>query len=196
MKLSQIARLADVTTGAVTHYFDDKDDILLAALEMVCERLFGKIQTCAFGNRNHDDDDDDDDDADHDDRGGGDHDDDQPLVRMFDVLPITLQSMAEWKVWLAFWGRAACVPRLASVHRDYYRRFEDGMLAELGGDPGRARLRAAAIIAAIDGVGTRATLEPDDWPPERQRQLLAMLITPLLAYVDPPPQRVWPLQLA
>ena len=44
-----------------------------------------------------------------------------------------------------------------------------------------ARQLADAIVAAIDGVGTRAALEADDWPPRRQRETLARLLGPLLA---------------
>ena len=35
-------------------------------------------------------------------------------------------------------------------------------------------------MAAIDGVGTRATLEPDKWPPKRQRETLKSLLMPML----------------
>ncbi|MNL77422.1 hypothetical protein D3C87_2035990 [compost metagenome] len=39
---------------------------------------------------------------------------------------------------------------------------------------------ADALIAAIDGIGTRATLEPELWPPERQRETLESMLLPLL----------------
>jgi TetR/AcrR family transcriptional regulator, transcriptional repressor of bet genes len=152
VKLTQIARAAGVTTGAVTHYFKSKDDVLLAALEHVAARLYAKLDEAdAYGS-----------------------------ASIFDVLPLDPESLGEWKVWLAFWGRAAFAPRLAAVHRQHYRAIEDGLATLIRGEPDAAKATAAAIIAAIDGVGTRVCLEPELWPAERQRALLKLLIDPLL----------------
>src|SRR5438045_616199 len=41
-RLRDVARAANVTTGAVTHYFDDKDAVLEAALEEVVRRILAK----------------------------------------------------------------------------------------------------------------------------------------------------------
>ncbi len=157
VKLNQIARAAHCTTGAVTHYFETKDDVLLAALGHVCNRLFARMEDSEIA---------------------------QGIDVLCAVLPSDAEALAEWKVWLAFWGRAAFVPRLAAVHHDYYAQIEDMMLDGFGGDGDDARLTVAAIIAAIDGVSTRICLEPALWPPERQRALLARLLTPLLATLD------------
>lgn len=164
VKLSRIARLAHVTTGAVTHYFESKDDVLLAALELVAERLFDRAGE--VGTETSD-----------------------PLSQLFEALPLDPQSLDEWKVWLAFWGRAAFVPRLAAVHRAYYHRIEEMLMPLLGGDVEEVRIRAAAIIAAIDGIGTRVALEPELWPPDRQRRLLETLVSPLLATFATEPAR-------
>ena len=56
-------------------------------------------------------------------------------------------------------------------------------LAHESADP---RVTADAIIAAVDGLGVRASLEPGDWPPERQLRTLRALIEPLLR--SPTPQ--------
>lgn len=148
-KLTRIARRAGVTTGALTHYFEDKDEMLLAALEEVCRRLLARL------------------DAD---------DGRPPLEQIADALPIGDQSQKEWRVWLAFWGRAAFVPQLARVHRSYYQQIEEALARAMGGDCEAA----AAIIAAVDGIGARVSLEPELWPAERQRAVLSRLISPLL----------------
>jgi TetR/AcrR family transcriptional regulator, transcriptional repressor of bet genes len=153
-KLSRIARIAGVTTGAVTHYFEDKDEVLLAALEEVCRRLLAKM----------------------------DEDDGRPaLDQLADALPIGEQAQKEWRVWLAFWGRAAFVPALARVHRAYYATIEAALARMIGGDPDNARDTACAIIAAIDGIGARVSLEPELWAPARQQAVLARLLSPLLS---------------
>jgi TetR/AcrR family transcriptional repressor of bet genes len=150
-KLSRIARLAGATTGALTHYFEDKDEVLLAALESVCGRLLDRISGI----------------------------DERPaLEQIADALPLDEESRRDWRVWVAFIGRAAFVPQLARVHQSYYQRIEKLLAEALAGD----RTAAAAIIAAVDGIGMRATLEPDHWPKERQVGVLASLLQPILAH--------------
>jgi len=167
-RLRDVARAGNVTTGAVTHYFDGKDAVLEAALGEIVRRTLERIDTpigiktpgdvAAF------------------------------IDRVCCYLPIDQESRGEWRVWLAFWGRAIADERLRSVHKDYYRAFVDRLVQHLQSlrKPARkastqkARGCADALIAAIDGVGTRATLEPDDWPPKRQRETLTLMLTPML----------------
>jgi TetR/AcrR family transcriptional regulator, transcriptional repressor of bet genes len=150
-KLTRIAKAAGVTTGAVTHYFEDKDEVLLAALDELCRRLMQKL-----GER-----------------------DTRPVTdQLADALPLDRQSLDEWRVWIAFWGRAAFVPALARVHRAYYQAIQAELAKVLRGSPD-PDLDAATIIAAIDGIGTRACLEPELWPAERQRATLARMLAPI-----------------
>ncbi len=168
-RLRDVARAAQVTTGAVTHYFDSKDAVLLAALEEIVRRILDDkgIEALPLTAR--------------------------PVEAMFElacsILPLDADSRREWRVWLAFWGRAIADERLRTIHRDYYARIV-GQLAEgLSGapdlSPEDANRLADAIVAAVDGVGTRATLEPELWPPARQRETLSTLILPLLVRGSP-----------
>jgi TetR/AcrR family transcriptional repressor of bet genes len=166
--MRDVARAANVTTGAVTHYFDGKDTLLEAALEEVVRRILAK-QERARARR-------------------------APInVRTFidqacSYLPIDADGRQEWRVWLAFWGRAIADERLRALHRRYYAEIVDRLIDLLPSI--RTAHRAASrrqlsrcadvVIAAIDGVGTRATLEPELWPPSRQRQTLGSLLLPVL----------------
>jgi TetR/AcrR family transcriptional repressor of bet genes len=154
VKLSDIARAAGVTTGALAHYFPDKDAVLAAALEEVCSRLLSRLE--ADGGR----------------------------IRIEDIshaLPLDRAAINDWRVWLAYWGRAPFSESLRSIHQKCYQEIEDALTDGLSKASKTPRLVAAAIIAAVDGVGTRATLEPEAWPPERQRALLSTLLGPLVA---------------
>ncbi|MEO1553087.1 MAG: TetR family transcriptional regulator C-terminal domain-containing protein [Pseudomonadota bacterium] len=154
VKLTDIARTAGVTTGSIAHYFSDKDAVLAAALEEVCTRLFIQI-------------------------GAPDH---PPRIEeMSRVLPINDEKRKEWKVWLAYWGRATHAPALAQIHSQYYAEIETAVAEDMAGIHPDPHLAAAAIIAAVDGVGTRATLEPELWPEARQIALLDQLISPIIA---------------
>ena len=153
-KLSDIARVAGVTTGALAHYFPDKDAVLAAALEDVCRRLLSRISA------------------------DGGH------VRIEDIataLPMDEVSINDWRVWIAYWGRAPFSESLRTIHQQCYQEIEDVLTAGFVQASETPRLLAAAIIAAVDGVGTRATLDPETWPPERQRALLSALLDPLFA---------------
>lgn len=154
VKLADIARAAGVTTGALAHYFPDKDAVLAAALEEICARLTARIDAAG------------------------------PRLRLEDfagALPLDADSRKDWRVWLAYWGRAPFSEHLRAIHQQYYLDIETALSAGFARGSKTPRVIASAIIAAVDGVGTRATLEPDAWPPERQKAQLAALLGPLLA---------------
>lgn len=167
-RLRDVAKAAEVTTGAVTHYFDGKDAVLEAALAEVVRRIVEGQRAARL--------------VDGDLAGA-----------VAGFMPNTDERRRDWKVWFAFWGRAISDARLRRQHRDYYA----GILAELAGtvrelqrdgyvhpraDPA---LLADAVVAIVDGLGVRASLEPDDWPPARQLKTLRAMIEPILR--APPP---------
>lgn len=167
-RLRDVARVGNMTTGAVTHYFDGKDAVLEAALEEIVRRTLERIGTAGDVN------------------APGDI--AAFIGRVCRYLPIDKDSRQEWRVWLAFWGRAIADERLRAVHESYYREFVDRVAEHLHSlrqnapkaSTHKARACADALIAAIDGIGTRATLEPDTWPPKRQKETLALLLKPML----------------
>ncbi len=168
-RLRDVARAANVTTGAVTHYFDGKNAVLEAALEEIVRRTLARMAAP---------------------RDPGARGDVAAFVRRVSAyLPIDEPSRQEWRVWLAFWGRAISDERLRDVHRNHYQAIVSRLVPSLQAlqpvdqkpSPKRVRGYADAVIAAIDGVGTRATLESELWSPKRQRDTLAQLLEPMLA---------------
>ncbi len=170
-RLRDVARAADVTTGAITHYFEDKDAVLEAALEEIVRRTLERIE--AGG------------------RATVAQDITAFVERVHKYLPIDAQARGEWRVWLAFWARAIADDRLQAVHRRYYAAIVEHTVGSLqhlrqartGRPPEELRRLADAVIAAVDGVGTRATLEPGLWPAKRQRETIDQLVTPMLSLV-------------
>ncbi|MEM9176844.1 MAG: TetR/AcrR family transcriptional regulator [Myxococcota bacterium] len=165
VRLADIARAVDATTGTVTHYFDGKDALLGAALDRLATRLYDEIERTDgkdfFGD----------------------------LAR---ALPVDAQGRRDWRVWLCYWGRAISDAELASRHNTHYARIQAAVAeslaeAQRAGDVNPdvpAEDLADAIIAAVDGIGTRAALAPRAWPAARQQALLETMLRPLL---DPPP---------
>jgi TetR/AcrR family transcriptional repressor of bet genes len=167
-RLRDVAQEAQATTGAVTHYFGSKDEVLEAALaEIVAEIL--AAEAAAFDAEALDS--------------------IETLVAgVAQILPLDEARRRQWRVWFAFWGRAVVEERLRAQHGRYYAQIT-GRLASLLAvlqstglvSPTRAPpLLADLVVAAVDGLGVRATLEPDTWPAERQVEALTAMLAPLL----------------
>lgn len=166
-KLRDVAREAGITTGAVTHYFDNKEAVLEAALAEAVNRTLARINARQLDQTLEAD---------------------ELAKQLARHLPTHSDSLQEWKVWLAFWGHALTNERFRKIHEEYYRLFADSLIDSLrllkGISPTQSRqslkICADALIASLDGVGTRAVLEPEKWSATRQRKTLKQAALPLL----------------
>ena len=100
----RIAREAGYTTGMVAHYFDTKQDIIIAALRLILRRIEERL-TRRTRRRRPD-----------------------LLVLLTEALPVDEQRYTECAFWIAFWGQVSADKRLkrinAWLHREYMRLFE------------------------------------------------------------------------
>lgn len=150
VKLTDVARKAGVTTGAVTYYFEDKDALLKAAFRKVSDDLFD-------GMREY--------------RGGW------KIERFTNSLPTNRQRKMQWSVWLAFCARAQASHDMAAIYREFYHSVELAVAGISGFEKKEtAREAAGQVIAAMDGIGLCATLHPKLWPAARQRKAIVELI--------------------
>lgn len=141
-----IARAAGCSTGVLAHYFPDKDALLLHALRLATARTGARMAERAAAARGL-----------------------RALRAVLrEALPIDAASRVEWRIWLAFWGRAFADRALAAEQRRRYRVWRGlvrDLLAaarragEVRADVSPAR-EADALVAFIDGLGLQATLEP------------------------------------
>lgn len=166
-RLRDVAIEGQVTTGAVTHYFASKDDVLEAAMTEIVRRILDRQSDQAAGR--------------------------EPIDGLIEAacafLPLDEERLRDWRVWFAFWGRAAVDPRFRALHRGYYAEITASLTRALNDLRAAGRLPAGpptealadAIVAAIDGVGARATHEPETWPAGRQAATLRLMLTPLLS---------------
>ncbi len=176
VRLVDVARRASCTTGAVSHYFPGKEAVLSAALDHVLGQLTDRAPRAA----------------------------DLPettepveafLAGLSEVLPLDDARRSDWRVWLAFCGRAVSTPDLAALHRDAYAAIQRALVDEilllgLTADASDAQEIAVGAVAALDGLGLRAVLEPDEWSPARLRTTLAAQLTPFLRGPRPAVDRV------
>jgi AcrR family transcriptional regulator len=164
----RIAREAGYTTGMVAHYFDTKQDIILAALRLILQRIEARLLRPATARRT------------------------EPLELLTEALPIDAQRYTECAFWTAFWGQVSADPRLrrvnAWVHREYMRLFER-CLAE--GWPEWTQWSAStrehvlrSVVTFINGLTASAVVSRSDWPAARQLEQLRLQLQLLRAWAQ------------
>lgn len=138
--MRRLAAAADCTTGAITHYFSDRDALLLAMLRHV-HRAAGERMGAAIA-------------VERTPRDG-------LKAVLLHALPLDKERLVEWKVWLAFWGVVAGAPKLAAEHAARYAEWRAMLLSLVreNGVRGEAVERLTAhLIAVVDGFGLQLTL--------------------------------------
>ncbi|MEM9042672.1 MAG: TetR/AcrR family transcriptional regulator [Actinomycetota bacterium] len=149
--LKSIASRAGVTTGAVTHYFADKDDVVLAALLHADEAMRTRHDAALAVGRS-------------------------PVDALLDALPHDEVSRRDWLVWRTFSDAAIRSEFLRTQHRRSSARWLDTVTDAVAEwtccTPDEARLDAEMVVAVVDAIGDAAAIDPGAWPIERQRSLL------------------------
>ena len=151
----KIAREAGYTTGMVAHYFDSKQEIILAALRLILRRIEERLSRPTASSAGL-------------------------LDLLAEALPLDAQRSTECAFWAAFWGQLPADKRLKRintwVHREYTRLFERCFAEawpEWAGWPEDLRADVlAAVTTFINGLTASAVTSPAEWPPERQLALV------------------------
>jgi len=158
LTVREVAKEAGFTTGALTHYFTSKDQVLIEASEVSAKLVRPRMERAAR--------------------------DKSALAALRRVvgesLPITPVARGYWRIWVGFWERASYNPEVKRVMRDRYeewrgrlvvliRRAQDEGEAAGGFD---AELAAQELVALIDGIGVQVLLGIGRIPVARQWQII------------------------
>jgi AcrR family transcriptional regulator len=159
----RIAREAGYTTGMLAHYFDSKQDIIIAALRLILRRIEERL-TLPAGTTPPD-----------------------LLTLLTEALPVDTHRRIECAFWTTFWGQVSADKRLkrinAWVHREYLRLFER-CLAQCWPEwprwPAATREHVLrSLVTFINGLTASAVANVGDWPAtvqiEQLRLQLALL---------------------
>ncbi|MYE13400.1 MAG: TetR family transcriptional regulator [Gammaproteobacteria bacterium] len=158
VKLEHVAGIAGCTTGSLMHFFPNKRAILEAALQHVATRLaerYGAARDAA-----------------------------DLVDALASVLPLDATRQREWRVWVSYFGIAGFQTRLREAHHDFYEQNRAWVLDILEDAVERGELRpdlplqdvADQIVGLTDGIGVRATMDPDAWGASQQRALMASFV--------------------
>ena len=164
----RIAREAGYTTGMVAHYFDTKQDIIIAALRLILRRIEERL-TRPAGEAAAD-----------------------LLTLLAEALPIDEQRFIECAFWTAFWGQVSADKRLkrinAWVHREYMRLFERCLAEGWTIWPQLAEVAREqvlrSVVTFINGVTASAVASQSDWPAAKQVEQLGLQLQLLHAWAS------------
>lgn len=162
LTLRAVAAELGASTGMLTHYFPNKRALLSHALEELDRRSLARPRRTAPA-------------------------DGQPpagLARvrasLLDVLPLDGEAAADNRIWVGSWDHALADPELAAAHAGRYARSRTALTAHvadaqrLGELPAQAdpAALAAGAQAFVLGLVVQALFAPEEFPAERQAELL------------------------
>jgi len=162
-----VARKAGYTTGALVHYFGDKDELIRLALDYSGEAVRDRMVTAHRQQRG------------------------RKALReiVMAALPLEKQRDANWRVWLALWYHSE---DNADMRREEKRRYREwtGRLArvleESVSDDEIARtidvkLEVQALVAFVDGLGVQHLMSSREMSAKRLTTLLDRYLDRLYA---------------
>lgn len=157
----RIAREAGYTTGMVAHYFDSKQDIIIAALRLMLRRIDERLQRNSESERP------------------------DLLALLTEMLPVDDERYIECAFWIAFWGQVTADKRLkrinAWVHGEYQRLYERCLSRawpEWPQWPAETRDSVRRSVSTlINGLTAGAVASRSDWPAEKQVEQARLQVT-------------------
>ena len=158
LTVREVAREAGFTTGALTHYFHSKDQLLILASEL-SGRLVRDQMVRAEATL--------------------------PVVEairrvVWLALPLNAQSRGYWRIWVGYWERSSYDDEVTRVMRLRYDEWRDRLAqliarAQAAGeipDHHDPKYAAQSLVALVDGIGVQVLLGVGRIPPARQKAMV------------------------
>ena len=158
----RIAEEAGYSNGVLAHYFADKDDILVSALQMAHARVRERMEVAVAAQSG--------------------------LAALqaviLEALPLDDDRMLEATLEFGYLSRAINATKLRDVYEDERVSFREFLTTlviaardagEIDADVDEAHFVAETLVL-IDGVSLQAAFRPERVPPELQRDLLESLL--------------------
>lgn len=151
--LRDVALAGGWSTSVVTHYFATKDELLEHTLQRTIERAVARIEARVADGQS------------------------RLAAILEEILPLDASRRRQWRIFIAFWGRAVHDAALERHQRRRQRAFHTALseaLAETFGEATRydLELETRRLFALVDGVSVQATFEPREWPARQQIELV------------------------
>ncbi|MEO8115483.1 MAG: TetR/AcrR family transcriptional regulator [Phenylobacterium sp.] len=167
LTVREVAREAGFTTGALTHYFHSKDQLLIEASEHSATLVRAQMERAEKSS---------------------------PAISAIRkvvalALPLTPEIRGYWRIWVGYWERSSYDDEVARVMRLRYEEWR----ARLGALLARAqaegdvapdvdiRQAAESLVALVDGIGVQVLLGVTRIPPARQRAMFDLWLDTIRA---------------
>lgn len=157
LTVREVAREAGFTTGALTHYFHSKDQLLIEASEHSARLVRIRMERAAQAT---------------------------PALEAIRkvvalALPLTAETRGYWRIWVGYWERSSYDDEVARVMRLRYSEWRGrlaNLLAKAQAEGAVAtgvnvQHAAASLVALVDGIGVQVLLGVGRIPPARQRAM-------------------------
>ena len=136
-----VAKKAGFTTGALVHYFGDKDELIREALDYFGSDMRSRMDTA------------------HRDQTG------RAALRdtLLEALPTDKRSASSWRVWLALWYHSEASSAMRAEERRRYKEWFGRLTrifdeSKAGGELPKSldsQTEARMLVALIDGLGVQ-----------------------------------------
>jgi len=157
----QIAKIAGVTPGLLTHYFSGKEVLIAQSYEYLAKKFLDIFEARIRGKE------------------------DEPVeaLRTFIFATFDTENLDPklLKVWLSFWSLTLTQPDLRHIHKATYRRYVDVLQSMIAAaykmegrvvEPRRMRAYAIGINALLDGMWLEWCLDPDTFTPKEGLEII------------------------
>jgi len=141
VSLRRVANAANCTTGRIAHYFEGRNELLIASLRMANTQAAARMRAIADS-------------------------EDDPLKQLravlLESLPLDARRLKEWQVWLSFWAATIGNRELAAENQKRYREWRAALRSALKplASANEIDLLADRLVTLVDGLGVGATLDP------------------------------------
>jgi len=169
-KLRDVADEAGFTTGALAHYLRSKDEVLLAAVKHMADRIFAELVAQEAM-----------------------HDMESFRRVLHSALPLTPERKDFWRVNFNFWERAQQDPDMRVLLQTSYKNWQAYLMRFLRSLQEAGHVSrdidldqvVRSAIALIDGISVRTLVANPDTPPHKSADLIDAWIRDTLGYVLP-----------
>lgn len=167
LTVREVAKEAGFTTGALTHYFHSKDQLLIQASELSARLVRKRMERAERT---------------------------QPALEAIRrvtalALPLTAEHRGFWRIWVGYWERSSYDAEVARVMRLRYDEWRDRLARLLARAQGEGDLAshidvqhaAQSLVALTDGIGVQVLLGVGRIPAARQRAMIDVWLDALKA---------------
>ena len=158
-----VAAAAGFSTAIVSHYFRNKMELLHLCYQATIDHSTARWEAALVAN------------------------DGDLRAYLAEIMPLDEERFMEWRIWLAFWAKAATDEAFAVIQRDCVTLARSRITDAIDALHERGMIRpevdrphaARQLLALITGMAVQVMFDPEDWPAERQHGLIDSNLRPL-----------------